>query len=734
MSDQNTGRLIGKYKIVEHLGKGGMAEVYKAYQESLDRYVALKLMHPFLAADENFLSRFKREARAMAVINHPHIVSVYDFDIDDETYYIVMEYIPGGTLKALQAQFARAGTRMPLGEALTIILQVSDALAYAHGRGMIHRDIKPANVMINERGDAILTDFGIAKMMSGPSYTITGAMIGTPAYMAPEQAMGEAGDERSDLYALGVLLFELVTGQLPYDADTPMALIMKHINAPVPQPRIFNADLPAPIEAVLVKALAKSPDDRYPAVHLFARALREAIAESDLPEEAVGAMPAALLRDRPTPVSTSSAATWLTKDDDAPTAVSPLHDQRNVYEPTIVAGAATQVSSAYDVTRVVGETAEPEEAVSGRSRTWLAVAGVVGVLLLLAGTAFAFREPLGLVAGGGDEVPTAVSTPLIAAPEDEDNDAQVDLSATQTIEAILALANPVLPSETDTPTVESDEREATPTSTASPTVTLAPTINPTEAFLASCTTAVRLITAYTSPNTSSVAAEIEQPFTMNWEIENSGTCPLPAGISLAAVSGETFDLTAPAASVLTSQLASGQRTTLSLDLTAPLFVDAYETSWQLQDSDGNPLGEPFTSEVRTYLPITPTPRVTNTPTPLPPSAATPTPELAESGPVDFNFFLGSCEYPGGGSEWRCQMTITPFGGIGPDYTIWVFDSDQPTRYFGGNQTHFIVGRRCSPWINEVKVQDEASGQETSRSVFIDPTAVNNFPGGTACTE
>ncbi len=727
MSGKNIGRVIGKYKIVEHLGKGGMAEVYKAYQENLDRYVALKLMHPFLADDENFLSRFKREARSMAIINHPHIVSVYDFDVTDGTYYIVMEYVPGGTLKELQAQFARAGTRMPLGEALTIILQVADALAYAHGRGMIHRDIKPANVMLNERGDAILTDFGIAKMMSGPSYTITGAMIGTPAYMAPEQAMGEAGDERSDLYALGVLLFELVTGKLPYDADTPMALIMKHINAPVPQPRVFNADLPAPIEEVLVKALAKAPDDRYPAVHLFARALREAIATSDIPVGVAGGVSASLLRDRPTP---------------APTAVSA---PQATYEATIVAGQNTELSpadaSGYAATKVIGR-AEVNDApasvpvTAGRGGlNWLVVTAVLGLFLLLGGAGFVFRDALGFGGGGGGDAPPT----LMAAVEEndgaEDEQAEADLSATQTIEAILALANPVALSETDTPTAVADsdsETEATPT--PSPTVTLAPTIDPTVAFLASCTTAVRLINAYTSPNTSSVAAEISEPFTMNWEIENSGTCPLPVGTGLAAVSGETFDLTAPAASVLTRALAPGQRTTLSLELIAPLFVDAYETSWQLQDSDGNSLGEPFTSEVRTYLPVTPTPRVPPTATPLPPSAATPTPALAASGPVDFNYFLGSCEYPGGGSEWRCQMTITPFGGVGPNYTIWVFDSAQPTRYFGGNQTHFIAGRRCSPWIHEIKVQDEASGQETSRSVFVDPTGVNSFPGGTSCTE
>jgi serine/threonine protein kinase len=202
--DAVIGQTIGKYVIVQSLGRGGMAEVYLAYQESLDRYVAVKLMHTFLADEQNFLTRFQREAKSMASLNHGNIVSVYDFDVQNGVYYIVMEYVPGGTLKQRLETIAKEDETLPLTESTRVALEVANALAYAHGRGMVHRDVKPANIMINEGGHVVLTDFGIAKILSSPSFTATGAMIGTPAYMSPEQGLGQPGDERSDLYALGV--------------------------------------------------------------------------------------------------------------------------------------------------------------------------------------------------------------------------------------------------------------------------------------------------------------------------------------------------------------------------------------------------------------------------------------------------------------------------------------------------------------------------------------------------
>jgi serine/threonine protein kinase len=276
------GQTVGKYQVVENLGRGGMAEVYKAYQETLDRYVAIKVMHSFLADEKGFLGRFQREARAMAALNHPNIVGVYDFDIFEEMYYIAMEYVSGGTLKDLIESMSDQEESLPLSVSTRVVLEVADALAYAHGRGMVHRDIKPGNIMLTEDGRAVLTDFGIAKILSGPTFTATGAMVGTPAYMSPEQGLGKPGDERSDLYALGVLFYQMATGRLPYDADTPLAVILKHVNEPVPTPTDLNNDIPAAIQSVIVKAMAKDPEERYQSANEMIQKLQEAAKDSDL--------------------------------------------------------------------------------------------------------------------------------------------------------------------------------------------------------------------------------------------------------------------------------------------------------------------------------------------------------------------------------------------------------------------------------------------------------------------
>ncbi len=271
------GQTIGRYRIIEQVGHGGMADVYKAYQPSLDRHVAIKVIHPFLADDADFLSRFEREAKVVATLRHPNIVQVYDFDAEGGLYYMVMEFIDGGTLKTLLETMQARGASVSLDDAVRIILSVGSALKYAHSRGMVHRDVKPANVMITSDGHVILTDFGIAKIVSATKLTASGAMVGTPAYMSPEQGRGEPGDERSDLYSLGVMLYQMVTGRLPYDADTPVALVLKHINEPLPLPTALRPDLSPEIEHVIVKALAKNPADRYQTVNAMTTDLKTAM-------------------------------------------------------------------------------------------------------------------------------------------------------------------------------------------------------------------------------------------------------------------------------------------------------------------------------------------------------------------------------------------------------------------------------------------------------------------------
>ncbi|MBN1284973.1 MAG: protein kinase [Anaerolineae bacterium] len=243
-----------------------MAEVYKAYHAALDRFVAVKLLHPFLADDSEFKERFEHEAQNVAKLRHPHIVQVYDFDFEakSESYYMVMELIQGPTLKDMLFDIASEGKMLPIEEALHICRDVGSALAYAHARSMIHRDVKPANIMHDvEESRYVLTDFGIAKIITGTQFTASGGMLGTPAYMAPEQALGEPGDERADIYSLGVILYQLCTGRLPFDADTPLAIILKHVNDPLPDPRELNPGLPEGVGKIIFRAMSKDPDDRY---------------------------------------------------------------------------------------------------------------------------------------------------------------------------------------------------------------------------------------------------------------------------------------------------------------------------------------------------------------------------------------------------------------------------------------------------------------------------------------
>jgi serine/threonine-protein kinase len=256
-------RQLGKYEIIERLGRGGMAEVYKAYQPSLDRYVAIKLLHPFLADDSEFKDRFEREARNVARLKHPNIVQVYDFEYDaqSESFYMVMELIEGQTLRDKLVEMG--SSRLSMHEVLRIMRGALSALSYAHSRGMMHRDVKPANLMLDSDGRVILTDFGIAKIVTGPQYTASGGMIGTPAYMAPEQGLGDTGDHTSDLYSMGVILFQLATGKLPFESDTPLAIILKHVNEEIPPARKINPEIPPGLETVIDKAMAKEPEERY---------------------------------------------------------------------------------------------------------------------------------------------------------------------------------------------------------------------------------------------------------------------------------------------------------------------------------------------------------------------------------------------------------------------------------------------------------------------------------------
>ena len=257
-----TGHSLGRYQLIERLGEGGMATVYKAYDTRLETEVAVKVIRTERLSPEllqRSLKRFEREAKSLARLTHPNIVKVMDYGEHEGMPYLVMPYLPGGTLKE------RLGRPIPWQEALRILLPIARALDFAHRQNMIHRDVKPSNILITADGDPMLTDFGIAKILDleeTSDLTGTGMGIGTPEYMAPEQWTGKASTQ-SDQYALGVVLYEMLTGRRPYSADTPAAILIKVTTEPLPRPRQYVHDLPDKVEKLLLNALAKNPADRY---------------------------------------------------------------------------------------------------------------------------------------------------------------------------------------------------------------------------------------------------------------------------------------------------------------------------------------------------------------------------------------------------------------------------------------------------------------------------------------
>ncbi len=289
------GENVGPYRLIAKLGKGGMATVYKGYHPSLDRYVAIKALHPAFMEHPGFIDRFEREARVVAKLEHPNIVPIYDFSEHEDRPYLVLKYVEGETLKARLDK-----SKLTYRETRQVFRVISSALAYAHQRGVLHRDVKPSNVLMDKEGQVYLADFGLARIAEASQTTLSGQMMmGTPHYISPEQAKGLGDlDEGTDIYSLGVMMYELLVGEVPFQADTPFSVIHDHIYSPLPIPRDINPELNEELQRVILKALAKKRQDRYQDVPEMMAAFLKALDVQIKEHPSAGEMPTIQLSPR----------------------------------------------------------------------------------------------------------------------------------------------------------------------------------------------------------------------------------------------------------------------------------------------------------------------------------------------------------------------------------------------------------------------------------------------------
>ena len=704
-----TGKTIGKYRLVEPLGRGGMAEVYKAYQPGLDRHVAIKLMHSFLSEDKDFLARFQREARLVAGMRHPNIVQVHDFDIEGGVSYMVMEFIDGETLKGRLQNLEEKSQWISIDEAVRIILSVGSALKYAHRLGMVHRDVKPANVMIDKQGSVILTDFGIAKIFAGAAgtqLTASGAMVGTPSYMSPEQALGQPGDERSDIYSLGVMLYQLVTARLPFEADTPLAVVLKHVNEPPPPPRQVNPEVPEIIERIIIKSIAKNPDERYQHVGDMLNDLKRALGMT------LDETPTDTMRGRALPAGATAAGTGaITPYPTAARAARPSG-------PTVVASRA-------------GAAAMPARR---HGPSGLAIAlGVMAVLFIIAvGIAIA------AIAGqaGGPRAKGATATVLAQVPPSLTPTAPPQATPTpSSFAGTVKLNNAELrssPSEAGSLvgllpvdaklTVRARNADNTwlkvETADGAAGWVLAKAIDLGSAAIAAIPQAVLLGVPTPTPDVAATAAackpeaqvtDVTVPdgsqfkpgdaFVKTWRFLSSGNCPWEKGATLVFQSGDK--LGAPDSAPVDA-VDVGKPVEVSLNMKAPQAPGAYTSKWAFQRPSGQVI---TTTDVSIVVP-SPTPTKGAPPTSQPVAGATPTKSAGGGIPA-----VGSGEFNADESasgpyncvrvlenDWVGDFYIGVYGGPG-NYTI----SDPQNCRWDMGQLKFVCryGSRFDGGVNQV---------------------------------
>jgi len=679
------GKTLDKYEVLEHVGHGGMSEVYRGQQAQLERMVAIKVLHPFLADESGFVVRFQREARIVATLRHPNIVQVYDFDYSDELdiYYMVMEFIDGPTLKNLLKE-----APLTPEETVRIGAAVADALDYAHRRSMVHRDIKPANIMFLDEHQPVLTDFGIAKMLTLSGITASGAMVGTPAYMAPEIGIGEPGTALSDIYSLSVVLYQMTTGCLPFTAETPMGMVMQHINKEPPSPSLYNHDIPVTLEKVILRGLRKEPEERYKDAGEMAAALREAIglsADGDLggipltsrpvtpdgiPRETAASLAESAGVDRAYVAAEEEAAAQSDLDlageqalESAGLAGSPA-DEDVAAAPAPAAAPRSWLPWSH---RSIDEASESAGDTSGieavaprraKSRLWLALRNV---LLLLTVTFIGGTIWYNLSSGSLPVVQNLLSAGSAAAPDPvETAPAEATVAPTEP-----ATALPPEPTATQLPSPAA----AIPTPTAA------------------CAVRVRLDEIDIHPDAIvSPGASVTAYITLR----NSGTCAWPEATKMIFAEGDLLE--APG-SFPVAALAPGEKIQFIVPMTAPEELGTYQTVWELRQADGSALGGGSSGRFTVDLAVEDIPAVEST------LAAEFVFEEATRTPLTVGEpILLSWEALPSRDRWTGVAVITTTGGSGA-YTYYQDRISAETELPNG--TLSFEWRRCEPYPIEV---------------------------------